>query len=690
MKKSGSRFIKTALSALLVFSMTMSVFLPAEAAAAKFHVDLNGDEETAAPRAQDDFYLSQNFDWMKASVIPETEKSIGSMDAMVELNDQRLLAITKDCVKNRSQYTKMSDQGKIADLYTQILDMDSRNKAGYGNLSSILNLAESVKDTASLTEVSAMLLHTYGISSLVDQISPEEDPTGICSTYIAYDDGPALDFQKSIFVKDSYASYVNALRDHIRNLLVLYGRDEQTASSEADRIIEIEKEIWTAAQDKTAQNNPTVYYKTCTYDQLKAMHSNIDIDVILQETGMTPENGAVTFMVPETGAVEKADELYTAENLPVLKDYLIYRILKSFSDSMTQDYEDEQLSYNRTVSGTTEDKPADQRAYQMVSGILYAPYGRLYVKQYCSEKARTEVKGYIEKIVAQYRTMLAGLDWMSDATKQRAILKLNTMKINVGWPDVCPDSYLKNYSVRTVKEGGSLINNVIDYEIIVNRHKYSLFGTKVDKAAWPDDPDVSPQAINAFYNPSSNSINILAGIMSSPFYDPKATEATNLGGIGMVIAHEITHAFDDGGSQYDENGTLNNWWTDADRTAFNERKEAISAYYSRYEMASLGMVNGELTIGENIADLGAIHCVTAIVGTDSKEGIQQLCCSFANAMKMKAIPRYYKLLLAMDVHSPDSVRVDGILSSTDAFYTAYDVQPGDGMYVAPEDRVRIW
>jgi putative endopeptidase len=153
---------------------------------------------------------------------------------------------------------------------------------------------------------------------------------------------------------------------------------------------------------------------------------------------------------------------------------------------------------------------------------LYASYGRLYVKQYCSEKARTEVKGYIGKIVAQYRTMLAGLDWMSEATKQRAILKLDTMTMNVGWPDVWPDSYLDNYSVKTVKEGGSLINSIIDYDIIVNRHQYSLFGTKVDKTAWPDDQNFTPQTVNAFYNPTSNSINILAGIMQAPFYDAKS------------------------------------------------------------------------------------------------------------------------------------------------------------------------
>jgi putative endopeptidase len=215
---------------------------------------------------------------------------------------------------------------------------------------------------------------------------------------------------------------------------------------------------------------------------------------------MTPENGATTFMVPEAGAVEKADELYTEENLPVLKDYLIYCILNTYSDCMTQAYEDESLAYDRAFDGTTEDDPADKRACEMIS-ILGFSYGRLYAKQYCSEKARTDVKNYIGKIVAQYRTMLAGLDWMSEATKQRAILKLDTMTMNVGWPDVWPDSYLDNYSVKSVKEGGSLINSIIDYDIIVNRHQYSLFGTKVDKTAWPDDLNFTPQTVNAFYNP---------------------------------------------------------------------------------------------------------------------------------------------------------------------------------------------
>ncbi|MCI2049270.1 MAG: M13 family metallopeptidase [Lachnospiraceae bacterium] len=669
--------------------MSLSTMLPVNAAAAKFHVDLNGDEETTAPRAQDDFYLSQNFDWMKASVIPETKIDIGSLENMSELSAQRLLEITKDCVKNRSQYSKTSDQGKIADFYSQYLDMDSRNKAGYGNLSSILDLVESAQDTASLTKVSAVLLHTYGIPFLVDKISPEEDPLGISSTYIACDSGPALDFNKIAFLSDSYAEYVNILRDHIRNLLVLYGRDENTASSEADSMIEIEREIWAASQDKTAQKNPSAYYKTYTYDQLKAMHKNIDIDVILQETGMTPENGATTFMVPEAGAVEKADELYTAENLPVLKDYLIYWILDTYSGNLTQAYEDEGLAYYRKLTGTTEDDPADRRASQKVSNLLYSSYGRLYAKQYCSEKARTEVKGYVKKIVAQYRTMLAGLDWMSEATKQRAILKLDTITINVGWPNVWPDSYLDNYSVKSPKEGGSLINNYLDYKIITVRQQYSLFGTKVDKKTWPDDRKVVPQNVNAFYDAASNSINILAGVMQAPFYDPDATDATNLGGIGMVVAHEITHAFDAKGSQYDETGRLNNWWTDADRAAFTERTAAISEYFSRYELGSLGMLSGELTLSENIADLGALQCITAIIGENNTDEIRQCYTNYAVCWRTIGRKSYYLSGLT-DEHSPDPVRVDGVLSNLNAFYTAFDVKPGDGMYVAPEDRVGIW
>jgi putative endopeptidase len=689
MKKGVKRFIRSALGVILMFSMSLSASFKSSAAAAKFHVDLNGDEETTAPRPQDDFYLSQNFDWMKANTIPDSKAIIGSMYSMRDLNDQRLIEITADCVKNRGNYSKASDQGKIADLYTEILDMDSRNKAGYGNLSSILNLVESVQDTASLTTVSAMLMHTYGVCSLIDIIEPIEDPMGICPTYIAGDNGPILDLDKVYFTDKAYAEYVDALRNHIRNLLVLYGRDEQTASSEADRIIETEREIWTAYQDESAQNDPATYYKTYTYDQLKSMHKNIDIDMILKETVMTPDNGAATFMVPEAGAIEKADELYTEENLPVLKDYLIYRILNTFSDCMTQAYEDEGLAYDRNLNGTTEDQPADKRAYQMVSGLLYFSYGRLYVKQYCSEETRTKVKGYIQKIMSQYRTILAGLDWMSDATKQRAILKLNTMAVNVGYPNVWPDSYLDNYTVRSVKEGGSLINSIIDYKIIESRHSYSLFGTKVDKAAWPDDQGFSPQNSNAFYDESGNSINILAGYLQPPFYDPKATEATNFGGIGRSIAHEITHAFDAGGSEYDENGRLNNWWTDADRKAFNERTAAISKYYSRYELGNLGMVDGELTLRENIADLGAMQCLSAIIGEGNTEGIRQCYTNLALCFRAKARKNYYQMLLT-DVHSPIQVRVDGLLSSMDAFYTAFDVKPGDGMYVAPEDRVGIW
>ncbi len=662
-------------------------FFSVNAAADTFHVDLNADTTTSAPRPQDDFYLSVNYDWLKSTKIKAIHQYEASSQDINDHNDDLLQDILHDAVKNRAQYQSTDDAARIADWYTLVLDMDTRNKTGLGGLADLLKQVESASSISDFTKISADLFSQYGFITAFDAVGPQEDPLG-SHYYIAYDNGPVLELNKNYFTKDQYASYVKFFQDHVAKVLTLYGIDEKTAASDAEKIVAMEKDVYSHSLDISASNDPTTFYKTVSYDELKALHTNLDLDVLLSAVHMTPADGVTSWMITDPDQIKSIDTYYTEENLPWLKDYQIYKILNAYSTEINQEYETESLAFGRAMNGNTEDDTPEKRAYDATSAIFADAFGRIYSGKYCSDKTVTEMTSMIHKVLDQYKVVVTNLDWMQPETKAEAIKKLDTMTINVGYPKKYADvNYLNGFAVTMPADGGTLIGNQLAFDQLKNKYGYSLLGKPVDSEIWSG---MEPHTVNAFYDPTHNSINFPAGFLWAPYFDPDAAEETNFGGIGIVIAHEITHSFDIAGSQYDETGKLHNWWTETDRTEFLKRTKAISEFYSRYEIGDNGHLDGEQTLTENIADLGAVQCLTAIVGKDNKEGLKKLYTNFAVASQMKVVPEFVQYLLAMDVHSLFYVRVDGTMSNTDGFYTAFDIKEGDGMYVAPEDRVKLW
>lgn len=330
-------------------------------------------------------------------------------------------------------------------------------------------------------------------------------------------------------------------------------------------------------------------------------------------------------------------------------------------------------------------KAADKLAGEMTQSMFGFEFGRLYAEQCFSGQDKENVTAMIRQILAAYKKRILALDWMGDETKANAVKKLDSMTLKVGYPDHFTDVHA-TARITPPEQGGTLIGNVLALMRAETAFDLEEGKKPVDKEKWA----MTPQTVNAYYNPSGNEIVFPAGILQEPFYSPEADLATDMGGIGMVIAHEISHAFDSSGAMYDEKGNYKMWWTEEDLENFRALAGKVADYYDGQEGFEGRFVNGEQTLGENIADLGSLSCVTSIVGDDT-DGLRALFTRFATIWASKYMDEAMIRRLNTDVHSPAKVRVNAVLRNTDAFYLAYpQLREGDKMYLAPEQRVGIW
>ena len=353
----------------------------------------------------------------------------------------------------------------------------------------------------------------------------------------------------------------------------------------------------------------------------------------------------------------------------------------NYSGFLTTAHYEALTAINALITGATDDKDMDTVAKELTQGMFSWEFGKIYSEQYFSKESKTEVEEMTRTLLATFRNRIQRIDWLSEATKQKAMKKLDTMKVKIGYPDAWPSYFDK----IALDPSMGLIENVIAVQTALNSDLQKLLDSGVDKNAWV----ITPQTVNACYNPQANDITFPAAILQAPFYDPDADYAQNLGGIGSVIGHEITHAFDTNGAEYDENGNHNNWWTQADRDAFTAKAEKVKEYYNNMEITNGVFQNGDLTITENIADMGAMACVLEIAGND-KKAILDIFKSNANIWASNQTDQFRDYLLTTDVHSLNKIRVNAILPLFDQFYDVFGVTKNDAMYVAPKNRVQIW
>lgn len=636
-------------------------------------------KQLSAVRTQDDFYYAINSSWLKNTKLPAGYSYLMSFEEVTLANNNKMKSIVNDLVKNEKNWQDGTKEQKMADFYSTIVDVQNRNKQGIEPIKPYLNELDSVKTVQELLDISAKFENEIGINPLFS-FSADVDLKD-SRRYSLYGSGLSTvlpgDYMlaENPQVKTLYTGF-------IANMFKLSGSADESAQKSAQDIYNFEKLIAGATLSNEEASKIENMYNPVKTDELAAMFKEADIKSYMDKLGYGSVDNIV---LTDPGLMKKTGELISDENLEVLKAYVRYHFVLGSSQYLSSDLENAMISFNNAFLGISGTMSAEDKAFDMLNSVMSGYMSRMYVEKYFSDKVKKDVTGMINEIIATYEKRIQKLDWMASETKAAAIAKLKAMKIKVGYPDSWEDD-MKDISIKSYNNGGSLIENIFAVTSASAQYSKKLLSQSVDKSKW----SMAPQTVNACYNPTSNDITIPAGILQAPFYDVKAPREQNLGGIGSIIAHEITHAFDNNGAQFDKDGNMKNWWTEKDYATFKQKCQNVVKLYDNLYIAPNAHVNGNLTVSENVADIGSMACILDILKGMKNPNYKKLFESNAKIWHMTASEQTYQLLATQDVHSPNKYRVNQVIRNFKEFYNTYGVKPGDAMYLAPEKRVTIW
>lgn len=653
--------------------------------------------ETAAPvsgvdtaqfdtaiRAQDDFYRHINGTWLSDHPVPADKSNYGAFSKLADDAEAQLKAIIEEA-SSKPDLKAGSDEQKVGDFYASFMDQVRANELGLTPLAKELAKIEALEDHTGLGALTAHLSR-LGVNLLPGYIDTDSKDS---SQYIVYlfQGGTGLpdrdyyldDNEKLVAVRTAYAK-------HIAAMLKLAEIEEADAKAEA--IVALETQLaeqqWTKVDSRDADKT----YNKYSFDELNKLTPNFDWSAYIAGVGVEKSPGIV---VMQPSFYEAWDGIIKDTDLDTLKAWMQWHLISDYAPYLSDDFVDENFAfYGTTLNGITELKPRWKRGVDVTEGALGEVLGRIYVSRHFPPEAKARMEVLVQNLVNAYEASIKDLDWMSEETKVKALEKLSKFTPKIGYPD-----QWKDYSALEVKPD-DLVGNVMRSNEVEHARHTAKLGGPIDRAEW----FMTPQTVNAYYNPGMNEIVFPAAILQPPFFDLDADDAVNYGGIGAVIGHEIGHGFDDQGSKYDGDGNLKSWWTDEDRARFEERTKALIAQYDDYEALPGQHVNGALTIGENIGDLGglsiaykAYHMALGEAEPAQIDGFtadQRLFIGWAQVWRRNYKDENLLQRLKTDPHSPSEFRCNGIVRNLAAWYAAFDVEESDALYLAPEDRVKIW
>lgn len=646
-------------------------------------IDRDGFDESVRP--QDNFFDYVNGGWVKNTEMPADRARWGTFDALREQSNKDIRALVEE-VSASTDVQDGSPTQKIRDYYNAYMDVETATALGAEAINSEL---ADIKAANSLDDIYRLFstLGVYGVESPIggyifsDAKDPDSNVVYLEQAGLTMPDRDYYLMDDEQFVKGRqlYLEYVTGIFSQA-------GIDD--AAGRAERLLALETRLAEVQWTKEENRDPVKSYNPKTLAELKEMAPNINWDINFEAAGI---GGRDHYIVSQPSFFEAANDIIVETDLGLWKDYLTFQTLSSFAPVLGDDYFKLWFGFFRGgLSGIAEPRLQWKRAVNSVNGNMGELLGQLYVDRHFQPEAKARMDIMIKNLVKAYEKSIIELEWMSDETKQQALVKLSKFNPKIGYTDQWRD-----YSAMKISAGDLVGNIKSAAEFEYNRNLNKL-DTPVDKNEW----FMNPQTVNAYYNPVWNEIVFPASILQPPFFNVNADDAVNYGGIGAVIGHEIGHGFDDQGRKYDGDGNLNDWWTEEDTSKFDKRKNALAAQYDAYEVIDGLTINGQFTSGENIGDLGglSIAYLAYKMSLDGKEapvidgwtGDQRFFLGWAQVWRSKARDAEAKRLLTIDPHSPPRFRAIGAPVNVPGFYTAFDVKEGDGMYLAPEDRVKIW
>ncbi|WP_233608205.1 M13 family metallopeptidase [Nocardia stercoris] len=643
----------------------------------------------SAVRVQDDLFAHVNGAWLAGYEIPADRAVDGAFRTLYDQAELDVKEIILAAAESAAE--SGSDERKIGDLYRSFMDADAIEAAGLAPIADELAAVAGVRDRSAFAALLGELQRT-GVGGAVALYVDTDDKNSQRYLVNLTQSGIGLP-DESYYREDEYADIRSAYVAHMGRMFALAGLDFDPAT-----VFELERKIAAGHWDVVRRRDAELSYNPSTFAALIADHPGFDWAAwsTALAAGVPADGSAILaeFVVRQPDFVRTFAELWAAEPLESWQAWASWRVLRSRASLLNAALVEENFDFNgRTLTGAQENRERWKRGVSLVQDLLGEAVGKLYVAQHFPPQAKARMQELVANLIEAYRRNITDLEWMGPDTRRAALAKLETFTPKIGYPDKWRD-----YAAVVIDPADPVGNYRRGYAAEHDRDLAKL-GGPVDRAEW----FMTPQTVNAYYNPGMNEIVFPAAILQPPFFDMNADDAANYGGIGAVIGHEIGHGFDDQGSKYDGAGNLTDWWTDADRAEFGKRTAALIEQYNRFSPKDLSddhTVNGEFTIGENIGDLGglSIALVAYRIALEGKEapvldgltGLQRVFFGWAQVWRTKARKEEAIRRLAVDPHSPPEFRCNGVVSNIDSFYEAFDVRPDDALYLPEGERVRIW
>ncbi|PTX45242.1 endothelin-converting enzyme/putative endopeptidase [Christiangramia gaetbulicola] len=641
---------------------------------------------------QEDFFRYVNGAWLDSTEIPNDRTRWGSFDELRQRTDEDALALLEKTAESDS-LDGSTDQGKAVFLYKSIMDTVTRNKQGVEPVKPYLAKIDKIQSKEDLqaflvemSEYGSAGFFSFGVgadSKNSDMNAAYLNPSGLGlpeRDYYLLDDADSKDTRKKY-------------KEYITDMLQYLDYTEADAKKAAETILAFETRLAEPRLDKVERRDARKTYNPMTVAELQKITPAMQWNSYFEGIGAKDLD---TIIVSQPEYMKALQDLLAENSVEDWKTYLKWDLFNSAASSLSTDLEKESWEfYSKTLRGAKEQRPRNERALSTINGVLGEALGKLYVEKHFPPQAKETAKEMVDNILKAYENRINNLSWMSEDTKKKALEKLGTFNVKIGYPDTWKD--YSELEIQSPEEGGSYFQNMLNAQKWRVAENMADLGEPVDKTEW----FMSPQTVNAYYNPRYNEIVFPAAILQPPFYDYKADAAVNYGGIGAVIGHEISHGFDDSGARFDAEGNLNNWWTEKDLEQFEGLGSELAEQYSAIEVLDSVYINGKFTLGENIGDLGGVNAAYDGLQIHLNENgnpgeidgftpEQRFFLSWATVWRTKMREEALRNRIKTDSHSPGMYRAYVPLQNIDAWYDAFVIKEGDPMYVKPEERVRIW
>ena len=640
-------------------------------------------------RPGENFYEYAAGNWMKTHPLDKEHPMNGAFVDLEELNKKRIREMVEDYAGKLQ--TKGTVAQKIASLYNLYMDSTRRNREGYTPIKPVLAKVRTVKNRKELLklmydlDVKGYGTFPVGFGMTVDAKNSSRYIIGIGQS------GIGLDPEYYTHPNEQQRAVVAAYKSLNNDLLKMVGNAPAVAKKKMEAAFALEDRIAKVSYDQVKSRDPQANYHPMTWEQLLKDYPGIDWNYLLKATGFPDNGGKVDVGQPEP--VHEVEKILATAPQESLKAYMELAVVSSAAGMLSDNFTDRKFEYTKVAYGVQQQQPRWKRALSFVQGIMGEAVGKLYVQKYFPESSKQRMIALVRNLQTAFAQRIEENTWMTADTKQKALEKLQAFDVKIGYPD----KWQNMDSVFVIDEAKSLFDNVKGVQEAAMKYRIAKrWGKPVDKKEW----HMTPQTVNAYYDPTTNSINFPAAILQPPFFDPEVDDAANYGAIGAVIGHEMSHGFDDQGCQFDKEGNMKNWWNETDKKNYDARTKVLVDWFSQQEVIPGLKVNGEKTLGENIGDNGGLNIAYRALENSMKQNPladkdgftpeQRFFLAWGRVWASNVAPQFVAYIVNSDVHSPNVSRVNAALPMIDSWYKAFNVKEGDKLFVPQEKRAHIW